>query len=60
MPLEQAWLKGARVGDVVARVKAIRTAILPALVAGELASQIELVKVIGQLKIRVIEELDRD
>jgi len=35
-PLEQEWLKGKREGDVIARIKAIRTAIMPDMVAGEL------------------------
>jgi 1-acyl-sn-glycerol-3-phosphate acyltransferase len=35
-PMENEWLKGHRESDVVARVKAIRTAILPAMVNGEL------------------------
>jgi 1-acyl-sn-glycerol-3-phosphate acyltransferase len=35
-PLEDEWLKGHREADVVARVKALRTAILPAMVSGEL------------------------
>ena len=35
-PLEQEWLKGQREGDVVARVKRLRSAILPEMVAGEI------------------------
>ncbi len=35
-PLEQEWLKGKRDGDVVARVKNLRTAILPEMIAGEI------------------------
>ncbi len=35
-PLEDAWLKGRHDGDVVARVKLLRTALLPDLVAGQL------------------------
>ncbi|MEI7901082.1 MAG: 1-acyl-sn-glycerol-3-phosphate acyltransferase [bacterium] len=37
VPLEQEWLKGKREKDVVARVKNLRTAILPEMVAGEIA-----------------------
>lgn len=36
VPLENEWLKGKREGDVVARVKSLRAAILPDIVAGEL------------------------
>jgi 1-acyl-sn-glycerol-3-phosphate acyltransferase len=36
VPLETEWLKGRRSGDVVARVKALRTAILPDMVAGDI------------------------
>ena len=36
VPLECQWLKGKRDGDVVSRVKALRTAILPDIVAGEI------------------------
>ena len=36
VPLEQEWLKGKRDGDVVARVKSIRAAILPEMIAGEI------------------------
>ncbi len=35
VPLEQEWLKGKRDGDVVARVKSIRAAMLPEMIAGE-------------------------
>jgi 1-acyl-sn-glycerol-3-phosphate acyltransferase len=35
-PLEQEWLKGEADGDVVARVKKLRMAILPELVSGEI------------------------
>ena len=37
LPLEAEWLKGKREGDVVARVKALRTAILPDMVAAEVS-----------------------
>ncbi|HOC01539.1 MAG TPA: 1-acyl-sn-glycerol-3-phosphate acyltransferase [Verrucomicrobiota bacterium] len=36
VPLEQEWLKGKRDGDVVARVKSIRAAMLPEMIAGEI------------------------
>jgi 1-acyl-sn-glycerol-3-phosphate acyltransferase len=36
-PIEDAWLKGRHDGDVVARVKLLRTALLPDLVAGQLS-----------------------
>lgn len=36
-PLEETWLKGKRTDDVFTRVKRLRTAILPDLVAGELS-----------------------
>lgn len=36
VPLEQQWLKGKREAGVVARVKALRIAIVPELAAGEL------------------------
>ncbi|MCE5229140.1 1-acyl-sn-glycerol-3-phosphate acyltransferase [bacterium] len=36
-PLEDEWLKGAHEGDVVTRVKKLRSAILPDLVSGEVA-----------------------
>ncbi len=35
-PLEAEWLKGKREGDVVTRVKSLRTVILPEMVAGEI------------------------
>jgi 1-acyl-sn-glycerol-3-phosphate acyltransferase len=35
-PLEQEWLKGEADGDVVARVKKLRMAVLPELVSGEI------------------------
>jgi 1-acyl-sn-glycerol-3-phosphate acyltransferase len=35
-PLEKEWLKGKRSGDVVARVKDLRAAILPDMIAGEI------------------------
>jgi hypothetical protein len=35
-PLEQEWLKGKREGDTTARIKTIRTAILPDLVMGDI------------------------
>jgi 1-acyl-sn-glycerol-3-phosphate acyltransferase len=35
-PIEDAWLKGRHEGDVVARVKLLRTVLLPELVAGQL------------------------
>jgi 1-acyl-sn-glycerol-3-phosphate acyltransferase len=35
-PLEAEWLRGRSAGDVVGRIKALRTAILPDLVAGEI------------------------
>jgi hypothetical protein len=35
-PLEKEWLKGEREGDVVARVKKLRMAILPELISGEI------------------------
>ena len=35
-PVEDAWLKGRHDGDVVARVKLLRTALLPDLVTGQL------------------------
>jgi 1-acyl-sn-glycerol-3-phosphate acyltransferase len=35
-PLEQEWLKGKRDGDVTARIKTIRTAVLPDMVAGDI------------------------
>jgi 1-acyl-sn-glycerol-3-phosphate acyltransferase len=36
-PIEDAWLKGRHEGSVVTRVKLLRTALLPELVAGELS-----------------------
>lgn len=39
VPLEQQWLKGKREAGVVARVKAIRIAIVPELAAGDLAEE---------------------
>jgi 1-acyl-sn-glycerol-3-phosphate acyltransferase len=36
-PIEDAWLKGRHDGDVVSRVKLLRTALLPDLVAGQLS-----------------------
>ena len=39
VPLEQEWLKGKREKDVVARVKGIRAAILPEMVAGEITEE---------------------
>jgi 1-acyl-sn-glycerol-3-phosphate acyltransferase len=38
-PLEQEWLKGKRDGDTTARIKTIRTAILPDMVAGDLTEE---------------------
>ncbi len=38
-PLEQEWLKGQHAGDVVARVKALRVAILPDMIHTELSEQ---------------------
>jgi 1-acyl-sn-glycerol-3-phosphate acyltransferase len=38
-PLEQEWLKGKRDGDTTARIKIIRTAILPDMVAGDIAEE---------------------
>jgi 1-acyl-sn-glycerol-3-phosphate acyltransferase len=35
-PLEQEWLKGHRAGETTARIKAIRAAILPDMVAGDI------------------------
>ena len=37
VPLEQEWLRGKREGETTARIKVIRTAILPDLVAGEIS-----------------------
>jgi hypothetical protein len=39
VPLENEWLKGKREGFITARVKALRTAILPDLVAGDIAEE---------------------
>ena len=39
VPLEKEWLKGDSDGDVVARVKKLRTAILAGMVNGEIAEQ---------------------
>ncbi|MCC6699736.1 MAG: 1-acyl-sn-glycerol-3-phosphate acyltransferase [Candidatus Hydrogenedentes bacterium] len=39
VPLEDEWLKGKRQEGVVARVKALRTAILPNMVAGDISSE---------------------
>ena len=36
VPLEEEWLKGRRQGDVVSRIKPLRAAILPEMVAGEI------------------------
>jgi hypothetical protein len=36
VPLEREWLKGKREDDVVARVKSLRSAILPELISGEI------------------------
>jgi 1-acyl-sn-glycerol-3-phosphate acyltransferase len=38
-PLEQEWLKGKREGNTTARIKTIRTAILPDMVAGDMAEE---------------------
>ena len=38
-PLEQEWLKAKREGNTTARIKTIRTAILPDMVAGEITEQ---------------------
>jgi hypothetical protein len=35
-PAEDAWLKGRHEGDVISRVKSLRTALLPGLVTGDL------------------------
>ena len=37
VPLEQEWLNGKREGETTARIKTIRTAILPDMVAGDIA-----------------------
>lgn len=39
VPLEQEWLKGKRENNVVARVKNIRTAILPEMLAGDITEE---------------------
>jgi 1-acyl-sn-glycerol-3-phosphate acyltransferase len=39
VPLEQEWLKGKREENVVARVKSLRTVILPEMIAGEITEQ---------------------
>jgi hypothetical protein len=36
-PLEEEWLKNRREGDVISRVKALRTAILPEMVNGQIS-----------------------
>jgi 1-acyl-sn-glycerol-3-phosphate acyltransferase len=36
-PIENAWLKGRHEGDVVGRVKLLRTALLPEMIAGQLS-----------------------
>ena len=38
-PIEAEWLKGRREGSVIARVKALRAAILPDMVAGEVSDE---------------------
>lgn len=38
-PLEEEWLKGKREGDVVARVKTLRAAILPDMVSGDVGDE---------------------
>ena len=38
-PIEDEWLKGRHEGDVVGRVKLLRTALLPDMVAGSLSDQ---------------------
>ena len=38
-PLEQEWLKGKRNGDATTRIKTIRTAILPDIVAGDITEE---------------------
>jgi 1-acyl-sn-glycerol-3-phosphate acyltransferase len=38
-PIEDQWLKGRHEGDVVGRVKLLRTALLPDLVAGQLSEE---------------------
>jgi hypothetical protein len=39
LPLEQEWLKGQRAGGTTTRIKTIRTAILPDMVAGDITEQ---------------------
>ncbi len=39
VPLEREWLKGQRESDVVARVKTLRSAILPDMISGELREE---------------------
>ena len=39
VPLEREWLKGKREGDTTARIKTIRTAILPDLVTGDITEE---------------------
>ena len=39
VPLEQEWLRGKREGETTARIKTIRTAILPDMVAGEITEE---------------------
>jgi 1-acyl-sn-glycerol-3-phosphate acyltransferase len=39
VPLEQEWLKGKRESNVVARVKNIRTAILPEMISGDITEE---------------------
>jgi 1-acyl-sn-glycerol-3-phosphate acyltransferase len=50
-PIENAWLKGRHEGSVVTRVKLLRTALLPDLVAGQLseAEQEQRWKLLAQL-----------
>jgi 1-acyl-sn-glycerol-3-phosphate acyltransferase len=38
-PLEEQWLKGKREGDVVARVKTLRAAIIPDMISGQLSEE---------------------
>jgi 1-acyl-sn-glycerol-3-phosphate acyltransferase len=39
VPLEQEWLKGQRASETTARIKIIRTAILPDMVAGDITEE---------------------
>jgi 1-acyl-sn-glycerol-3-phosphate acyltransferase len=39
LPLESEWIKGTREADVIGRVKALRTAILPDMVAGSVSGE---------------------